>query len=170
MKSFSTSTTARIWAPSGSNFRTLPVLPALGCGVPSGFVVPTLTISPIQRADSEVPNGEGGDSGRLVRYLFAPLTDTDGGFEDEEGVVSILLDAGDNCRDRPGVGKRFVDGLSKFLHPFFELLVHVVLRLASGFCVIVMPDAGICSERFVALASNDEQQEWKGAENRRLSR
>jgi hypothetical protein len=27
-------------------------------------------------------------------------------------------------------------------HPFFELLVHVVLRLASGFCVIVMPDAG----------------------------
>jgi hypothetical protein len=55
MKSFSTSTAARIWASSGSNFRTLPVFPALGCGVPSGFVVPTLTISPIQRADSENP-------------------------------------------------------------------------------------------------------------------
>jgi hypothetical protein len=34
-------------------------------------------------------------------------------------------------------------------------------RLASRFCVIVMPEAGISAECFVALASNDEQQEWK---------
>jgi hypothetical protein len=80
--------------------------------------------------------------------LFSPLADADGGFEDQEGVVSILLDPGDSRRDQRGVGKRLVDGLSKFLHPFFEFLIHVVLRLESGFCVIIIPEAGISSETF----------------------
>ena len=52
------------------------------------------------------------------------LAYADGGFEDQENVVSAFLDAGNDLGNFFRVGKRFVDGFAEFLHELFQLLIH----------------------------------------------
>jgi len=75
--------------------------------------------------------GESGDEGSFVGGFFALLAYADGGFEDEEDVVTAFFDAGDDFGDLFGVGERFVDGFAEFLHELFELLVQWVPRSPS---------------------------------------
>jgi hypothetical protein len=76
--------------------------------------------------------GEGGDERSLVGGFLALLADADGGFEDQEDVVTAFLDAGDDFGDLFGIGERLVDSLAEFLHELFELLIHLVPRSPSA--------------------------------------
>ena len=65
-----------------------------------------------------------GNQRSLVGRLLALLADADGGFEDQEDVVSAFFDAGDNFRDLLRIRKRLVDGVAEFLHQLLELWIH----------------------------------------------
>src|SRR5580700_1670080 len=83
-------------------------------------------------ADFEFGIGrESGNQGSLVGGFFALLADADGGFENQEYVVSAFFDAGDDFGDLFGIGERLVDGFAEFLHELFELLVHLVPPIAG---------------------------------------
>ena len=73
--------------------------------------------------------GQSGHQRSLVRRFFSLLAHPDGGFEDQEDIVSTFFDAGDNLRDLLGVGERFVDGVAEFLHELLELWIHWAPRL-----------------------------------------
>src|SRR5579871_2194376 len=68
--------------------------------------------------------GEGGDQGGLVRWLLALLADADRGFQNQENVVPAFFNAGHYFRDLFGVGKRFINGVTKLLHQLLELRIH----------------------------------------------
>jgi hypothetical protein len=70
--------------------------------------------------------GQSGDEGSFVGGFFALLADADGGFENQENIVTALFDAGDNFGDLFGIGERLVDGFAEFLHELFELLIQLV--------------------------------------------
>ena len=74
--------------------------------------------------------GKSGNQRRFVGGLFSLLAYSDGGLKDEENVVAALFDARDDFGDLFGIRKRFVDGLAKFLHEFFESIVHWVPLMA----------------------------------------
>jgi hypothetical protein len=76
-------------------------------------------------------SGESGDEGSFVGGFFALLADTDGGFEDQENIVTALFDAGDDFGNLFGIGERFVNSFAEFFHELFELLVHVIPRSPS---------------------------------------
>jgi hypothetical protein len=74
--------------------------------------------------------GKSGNQRCFVGGLFSLLAYSDGGLEDEENVVAALFDARDDFGDLFGIRERFVDGLAKFLHEFFESIVHWVPLMA----------------------------------------
>src|SRR5258706_10032721 len=60
--------------------------------------------------------------------LFGVLAfiEADGGFEDQEDVVTGALDFANGGCDAVGVGKRFVYRVSKFLHELLQFIFQVV--------------------------------------------
>lgn len=74
----------------------------------------------------------------LSALFFALLADADGGLENEKNIVAAFFDAGDDFGDLLGIGKRFVDGFAKFLHEFFESIVHVVSPVEPCFLLHVI--------------------------------
>ncbi len=159
--SLSTSTTARIWAPSGSSFRTRPVLPALGCGVPSGFVGETLTFSPIQPADSEVPM-EKVETADALSDVFSPclLTPMVASRTRKGSYPSSLMreTASEIC---PESERDLLMAAPSSLIRSLSRWSTWPSRSASGVCVIVMPEAGLRSEMFRGSGRQRRTTGWK---------
>src|ERR1051326_7708026 len=68
--------------------------------------------------------GAGGDSGPAARRLLVLLVESNGGFQDQEDIVSPSLNPGDNVGDLLRFGERLADGIAQFLDQFLKLLVH----------------------------------------------
>ena len=62
--------------------------------------------------------------GTFVGSLLALLAEADRGFENQENIVTTILDSGDHVGDLVGFGQRLVDRLSQLFHQFLEFLVH----------------------------------------------
>ena len=71
-------------------------------------------------ADFEVGiAGEGSDHGSSVARLFAGAAHPNGGFEDEENVVTAIFDPGNNVGNLLGIRQRLVDCFAQFFHQIF---------------------------------------------------
>jgi hypothetical protein len=68
--------------------------------------------------------GKRGNQGSLVRGLFALLAHSDGGFKNEEDVISAVFDPGNNLGNLLGVRQGFVDRIAEFFHQLLQLWIH----------------------------------------------